>query len=407
MIINTANVTKTSWVGVISLGLLTITSYGSWLYGFGVLINPINQTMGWSTTALGLTYGIAQSISGIGAFFGGRLLDRLGLKAPLSLLALLGGGLMMAAFSAESIFTFGLFYATGAGITGATGFYHITTVASARRHPQRPDRAIAILTIVGAFCSPIYLPLTAWLVENQGWRITGRILAALAIAGALQAMVLASGGRSIQSRPSARPLEALRKSLENPQVRRMLIAYVFAGMAVSTTLVYQVPILTAGGLTIGTAGVVGGLRGFCQIFGRMGLTTAVERHGTIKLLRSAYLLSALGVALLLFGALPTGVAYSVLAGIGIGASSPLQAMYARTNFAEGDLGLLMGLQGAAVGLASGIGPIIGGILHDQTNTWVPTLFMISFALVASNLMLRSQRKTLKTKLKPTIVAKNS
>ncbi|MGE4566252.1 MAG: hypothetical protein AAEB43_01210 [Acidimicrobiales bacterium] len=55
MIINTANVTKTSWVGVISLGLLTITSYGSWLYGFGVLINPINQTMGLSTTALGLT----------------------------------------------------------------------------------------------------------------------------------------------------------------------------------------------------------------------------------------------------------------------------------------------------------------------------------------------------------------
>ncbi len=394
-------------MGVVSLGLLTITSYGSWLYGFGVLIDPINRTMGWSTTTLGLTYGAAQAISGIGAFFGGRLLDRLGVKGPFTLLALFGGGLMLAAFSAESMLTFGLLYAAGAGITGATGFYHITTVASARRHPQHPDRAIALLTIVGAFCSPIYLPLTAWLVENQGWRTTGRILAALAIAGALQAMVLAPGGRSIQSGPSAHPFETLRKAMENPQVRRMLAAYVFAGIAYSTTLVYQVPILTAGGLTIGTAGIVGGLRGFCQIFGRLGLTAAVERHGTINLLRGAYLLSALGIGLLLFGTLPTGVAYSVLAGIGIGASSPLQAMYARTNFAEGDLGLLMGLQGAVVGLASGIGPLIGGILYDQTGTWTPTLFMILFALLASTGLLHSQRKNSETRPKPDMVAENS
>ena len=112
----------------------------------------------------------------------------------------------------------------------------------------------------------------------------------------------------------------------------------------------------------------------------------------MNLLRGAYLLSALGVGFLLFGTLPTGVAYSVLAGIGIGASSPLQAMYARTNFAEGDLGLLMGLQGAVVGLASGLGPLIGGILHDQTETWTPTLSMILFALLASTWLLHSQRK---------------
>ncbi|MCP4223537.1 MAG: hypothetical protein GY773_09370, partial [Actinomycetia bacterium] len=41
------------WTGVAALGLLTITTYGSWFYGFGVLIGPIHDDVGWSTTILG------------------------------------------------------------------------------------------------------------------------------------------------------------------------------------------------------------------------------------------------------------------------------------------------------------------------------------------------------------------
>ena len=63
------------WTGVIALGVLTITSYGSWFYAFGVLIDPITEDTGWTTTALGITYGAAQVLTGFGAFVGGRLLE--------------------------------------------------------------------------------------------------------------------------------------------------------------------------------------------------------------------------------------------------------------------------------------------------------------------------------------------
>ncbi len=372
------------WAGVAVLGLLTITSFGSWFYGFGVLIDPIHEDVGWSTTTLGVTYGAAQVIAGIGAFAGGRLLDRHGGVGPFALQAVAGGGLMLVASWAEDAVVFGLLYAVGAGVTGATGFYSVTTVAAARLRSDCPERAISVLTVIGAFASPIYLPMTAWLVTTWDWRVAARVLSALAIGGAVVAAVVARGGASPEgSRPSARPLAALRSTVRLPAVRRMLAVYLTGGIAFTSVLVYQVPILTGAGISLGAAGLIGGLRGFCQVFGRVGLTTMVERFGAGALLRLAYAVSGIGVAFLLAGTLPAGVAYAVVAGVALGASSPLQAIYARSHFDEGDLGLLMGLQAAALGIAGGVGPLLGGILRDATGSWTPTVLMCVGALSLS------------------------
>lgn len=387
-----------SWAGVWALGLVTITSYGSWFYGFGVLIEPIEADQGWSTTILGLTYGAAQVVAGVGAFIGGRLLDRHGGKGPFLTQAVAGGGLLLAATWAESAPMFSLLYGLGGGIIGATGFYHVTTAAAARLRPREPDRAIAVLTVIGALCSPVYLPLTAWLVSTWDWRVAARVLALLAIAGALVAVAVAAGGASdTPTGPSARAFGAMKQALGRPSTRRMLAVYFAAGMAYASVLVYQVPILTAAGLSLGAAGAIAGLRGFCQIFGRVGLTGTVDRFGARAMLRFAYAASAVGVSFLFLGkglmnTTVAGLAYAVIAGAALGATSPLQAMYARTEFDAGDLGLLMGLQGAAVGLSGGLGPLLGGVLHDLTNSWSPAVLLSIITLCVASWLLRSVRQ---------------
>lgn len=378
-----------TWVGVGALGLLTITAYGSWFYAFGVLIEPIHDDVGWSRTSLGLTYGAAQIISGVGAFVGGRLLDRHGGIGPFVPQAVLGGGFMLAATWADTAAVFGILYAIGAGVTGATGFYHVTTAAASRLRADRPDRAIAVVTVIGALCSPIYLPLTTWLVTIWHWRSVARLLAALVIVGAVLAAIVARGGAAdSDTGPSAKPWRAMRGALRNPAIRRMLVVYVAAGIAFASVLVYQVPILVGAGVGLGTAGAIGGLRGLCQIFGRVGLTGAVERYGSGTLLRAAYAASAVGVAFLLVGNTPAGVAYGLIAGTGLGASVPLQAIYARIHFDAEDLGLLMGFQGAAIGLAGGVGPFVGGMTFDLTGSWTPTVIMSIAALALSSWLLR-------------------
>ncbi|MBS1265255.1 MAG: hypothetical protein MAG471_01096 [Acidimicrobiaceae bacterium] len=358
-----------------ALGLLTITSYGSWMYGFGVLIDPISQDMGWSTTTLGITFGAAMLLTGLGSFTGGRLLDHFGGPGPFLVQALPGGGLLLAATWADNPVSFGLLYALGAGITGATGFYHVTTAAAARLRPHRPDQAIAVVTLIGAFCSPIYLPLTAWMVTVWHWRTAARVLALLAVAGGLLTASLTSDARSSRSGPSLQPLEAIRSALGRPAIQRMMAAYTATGVAFTSVLVYQVPILTASGVSLALAGTIGGLRGLFQFFGRLGLTGLVERHGSGALLRLAFLVSAAGIAFLLVGSVPAGMTFAVLAGLAMGASTPLQSVYARSHFDEGDLGLLMGLQGVSMGLAGALGPVLGGAMHDLSGSWTPTVVM--------------------------------
>ncbi|HSB86902.1 MAG TPA: hypothetical protein VLD86_11355, partial [Ilumatobacteraceae bacterium] len=75
---------------VVVLGVLTITAYGGWYYGFGVVLDPIHRDEGWSTAALGVVFGAAILVNGVGAALGGRLLDRAGPRRTFLLAAAFG-----------------------------------------------------------------------------------------------------------------------------------------------------------------------------------------------------------------------------------------------------------------------------------------------------------------------------
>lgn len=388
---------------IASLGLYTITSYGTWAYGFGVLLEPIAADTGWSATFLGAIYGWAMAISGIGAFWTGRLLDRFGSIAPFGIHAVVSSALMALALLTDSRWLFAVLFATGAGLAGATGFYTTTTVMVARIRSDRPDWSINALTVVGAFSSPIYLPLTAWLVTVWPWRQVAAVLVALGALGALQGAVLARGAASPDTgqRASPNPAATLRRAVSNPHIRRILAVYLLAGAAASTIWVYQVPIMVGAGLSLGAAGAIGGARGVCQLLGRLGLARQIERRGTNRLLQGAYAATAMAGLTLVLGAAMAGgagldsppvvvaaVGFAVLAGVGLGAASPLQAIHARARFEPGDLGLLMGLQGLVLGVAGGLGPFAGALLRDTTGSWTATVLTVAAGLIVAATVLQ-------------------
>lgn len=389
---------------IVSLGIYTITAYGTWAYGFGVLLEPISADTGWTATFLGAIYGWAMAISGVGAFWTGRFLDRFGSLAPYGVHLIAASGLMGTALLIENRWLFAVLFATGAGLGGATGFYTITTVIVSRIRSDRPEWAINALTIVGAFSSPIYLPLTAWMVSIWPWRTVAAILVAVGALGAVQAAVLARGGAAadVGHEASPSPFATLGQAMTNRRIRRVLLVYLLAGAAASTVWVYQVPIMVGAGMSLGVAGTLGGLRGFCQLLGRIGLAGQIERRGTDVLLQGAYLATAAaGVVLVIGAAARTGseldsapvlgaaIVFALLAGAGLGASSPLQAIHARSRFDPGDLGLLMGLQGLVLGVAGGLGPFTGALVKDSTGTWTATVIAVAVVLVVAAGLLRA------------------
>jgi MFS family permease len=285
------------------LGLLTIVAYGACYYAYGVLIQPIGADTHWPDAALGAIFSAILVITGVLGAMAGRLLDRRGPRLVLLLAAVAGTGGMLAASAQSALLPFAITYAGGCGLVGALGFYHITQAAAARAAPAAPARAIIWLTLFGAFSSPVYLPLTAWLVQSAGWRDTIRIQAGTVLAAFLLAAVLTkSPGGSWPGRPTDRAAGVLQDVWQSPHVRAWLLSALIGGTAVDTLILYQVPATARAGLPLGIAAAVAGFRGLAQLAGRLPLTALTSRFGARDTLVLAYAVSAAATLLLFVGA---------------------------------------------------------------------------------------------------------
>jgi MFS family permease len=188
--------------------------------------------------------------------------------------------------------------------------------------------------------------------------------------------------------PSVR--RVLLSTIDGPERRAFTLALVLGWIAMSTILVYQVPVMTAAGLPLTTAATVAGIRGFAQVGGRVPLDPIVGRLGPARSVSLALASIAVGgVVLALSGRLVPALVFALLAGFGIGAMSPLQGMVIGELFDRDTLGATMGSYGL-IGMGGGAaGPAVAGLLADATgNRRLVTVVIVGCAVVASILALR-------------------
>ncbi|MDH4363925.1 MAG: MFS transporter [Acidimicrobiia bacterium] len=351
---------------ILLLGLVTISAYGAWYYAFGVLLEPILADTGWPEAGLTATFSASAAIGALAAVPAGRLIDRRGSRlAFLAAAGLSAIGLGLAS-AAPSLPVFTVFAVLGGASLQSLGFYHITQATAVRAAPHRPALAIARLTIYGAFSSTVYLPLAAYLEQRIGWRATMRTLEAGTAAVLVVAAIV------IRDRPDAgrqrAPLQ-LSVVLRSVPARRFLVASALIGLGVGTILVYQVPLMTTAGLPLATAAWMAGARGVAQVSGRIPVARIVSRLGARRSIQLAYVAITVGVGVLIVaGRVWVALIYVAVAGFGIGATSPLQGIYADELFERDQLGTAMGVLGMGFGLAGALGPTLVGLLTDLAGS---------------------------------------
>lgn len=369
-------------VGV--LGIITIAVYGTWYYAFGVLLDPIITDTGWSEPALTSAFGASILVSGLGSLGGGWLLDRFGSRLTFTTAAIVGLVFFQVAASTSSLGVFVGAVVVGGGLMSALGMYHITQTVAIRISPRATTRAVAVLTIWGAFASAIYVPATGWIVEPIGWRTTLRLITGSAVLALASGAVLIdtrrgreSGGPSIWS--------ALRKALAASEVRRFLVAIGLIGIGTTTLLVYQVPAMTAAGLPLTAASFWAGFRGFAQLGGRLPLIPLIDRLGVSTSFRVAILAIAGGMVLVAFAGIPLLAAlFAVTAGFGVGALSPLQGMQIHGLFGESGLGTAMGLTSLVFLVVGSVGPALAGLIAEASaSRAVPVVALALVTAVAA------------------------
>lgn len=371
------------YVRVGILGVLTIVSYGSWFYGFGVLLDDMADDFGSGVGVLTMGYTIAQILTGVLGMWIGRLLDRHGSRRPFALGAILGPSAMVTSTFAQSSVLFAVLFGIGGGAIGASSFYHLTQTIAARLSVGSEARAIAQLTIWGAFSSPILIPVTEamrlWIGWRQTVRLSGVIVGVVLIAAAL---FVDRDGASRSAAPSASTRLALSAAWREPAVRHYSLSSFASSFGTSIIMVLQIPAMVAGGLERSTAASMAGARGFAQLLGRLPLGRVLDVWSTRHVLIGAKLLVAAGAALLAFsGNLVLAVVFVIVGGVGIGAVSPLDGIYAREVLPANDLGTLMGSMHLVGAFMSGIGPLIGALVIDLTDRTSSGLVLASASII--------------------------
>ena len=323
----------------------------------------------------------------------GRALDRRGPRPLFLLAAVAGTAAMLIASWQQALWAFAIAYAGGCGLVGALGFYHITQTVAARTAPAAPARAIIWLTLFGALSSPVFLPLTGWLVQAAGWRGAIRIEAVLAGAALVLAAALIGPGGSPPDR-TARAGGVLREAWGSPPLRAWLAATLLGGAAVNALIVYQVPVTVQAGLSLTVAAAVGGFRGLAQLAGRLPLTGLTGRLGARHTLVAAYVTGAAATVLLFAsGTLAAALVLSLFTGAAIGAIYTLQGVYAHELTGPHHLGLLLGVQQAVFAAGGALGPAAAGALLQATGSYTPTVTIViaGFAAAAGALLLGTGR----------------
>jgi predicted MFS family arabinose efflux permease len=277
-------------------------------------------------------------------------------------------------YFASSFATGSLFlamYSLGGGLIGAAGFYSFTQPLAVRLASTDSTRAITRLTIWGAFSSPVMIPLTEVLRANYGWQTAVRLPAVLTMISFFVAASLCLVEVAATGKPPAL-IMSLRSALGDLRLRLFTIGAFLSSIAVSTLLVFQVPTMTAAGVSTATAALLASVRGLMQLAGRIPLVAAIERFTAPRLIIvSRFMLGISALFLLGSGNIAFAIMYIVFAGVTIGALSALDGVAARGIVQPEVFGTVMGGIGLITTVGGALGPIFAG--------WLKTAFDSSIA----------------------------
>lgn len=376
-----------------ALGLLTIAAYGSWFYGFGVLVQDIADDLGVGVGVLGAVYGVTTLVGGIGAVGVGRVLDRRGPRVILAVAGPVAAVIYaVSTFLGDAVLFCAVFPLAGGAIS-ATGFYSFTQPLAMSVRPDDTVRAVTRLTIWGAFASPLMIPLTEVMRDSWGWRGAMRATAA----ALLVCFVLAAGLVRVVPRSRAQSAVPVRVVLRRAAASGFLRWYagsvLMASIAISSLLVFQVPVMKWAGLSAATAASFAGARGLFQLTGRLPLVPLVTRFGAWRLqfvCRTTIVLGAL--ALWVSGSTVLAVVYVVIVGASTGALAAVDGMVAREVLDGDNFATLLSMLGFVGTLGGALGPVAVGLLVQRTGSLgaVPAVVVLG-GLASVALQMRAGR----------------
>jgi len=402
--------------GWVILGVAFITlvlAYGV-RNSFSVFYPTIVEEFGWGRGSTALMFSISVIVYGLAAPVAGSLVDRF---KPRLILALggciLGVGIALCSLATtqwQFYLFFGVIAAIGLSLIGATP---LNTIAS---HWFIRKRGLAFGILSAGFgTSLLSASIAQLLISSFDWQKAYIIIGVFAVAiiaplcGFLmhrspQDKGLLPDGETKKSPPPQDPAKpqrgeggwaattwTLSRAVKTYQFWLLfLIAFCSFGLAEQIAIAHQVYFFRDAGYEPMLAANIYSLFGITFIIGTM-CSLFSDRFGREKVFIPSCLLSAASVGLL-FLIRDTShpwmaVLFAVCFGLGLGPIGPLLFATSADLFQGRHFGAILGTITMGFALGGAIAPWLAGFLHDITNSYFLTFFIIAGSLVATAVLM--------------------
>jgi hypothetical protein len=265
------------WV-VPVLGIAQIISWGSLYYPIAVLASAIRRDLGIGDIAVFGSFTVGLFVSGLAAPAAGRLVDLRGGRFTLAGGSALGALALAVLALAQGTATLTLGFAL-AGLAMAGCLYDPAFATLHGISGPSYRKAVTALTLFGGFASTVFWPLSQFLLDTGGWRVTFGVYAALnlAVCVPLHLWVLPRGPGTAPhvATPAGSPAEARPHSAA--VFAWLATALALAAFMSSALSAHVIGLLTSSGLTARDAVLVSSLIGPMQVAGRVA-EFAFGRH---------------------------------------------------------------------------------------------------------------------------------
>jgi predicted MFS family arabinose efflux permease len=390
----------------------------------GVLMVPLQQEFGWSTTVLSSAVSINLVLFGLTAPFAAALMERFGIRAVTAVaLGLIGAGSALTVLVNQSwqiLLTWGLLIGLG---TGSMALVFAATIANTWFSKSR-GLVIGILTAGSAAGQLVFLPFIAMLAQDPGWRQASLLIAAGALAvvplvlkflknspadvgalpyGAEEPPVAPAGnapaapegaaGKAAEPRPNAavRALQVLRSASRNRTFWALAAGFAICGATTNGLIgTHFIPSAHDHGMPETTAAGLLAVVGIFDIVGTIASGWLTDRFNPRILLAVYYQFRGIGLLVLplLLGSSvqPSMIVFVVIYGLDWVATVPPTAAICRQVFGA-DGSVVFGWVFAAHQLGAAAAALAAGAIRDATGqytyAWFGAAAMCSIAAVIS------------------------
>ena len=406
------------WWTAIAGGILNLWGYGFQFYGFSALFKPIASELGFNRAVTSVAASIGRLEGGIEAPITGWLTDKFGPRwIVLPGVFVIGLSLILMNF-VNSLWAFYLVWGVmlGTGVNVALSLPLDTAIAN--WFVKKRGTAMSIRAVLSGLCGVLVLPLIAWLITIQGWRMTCVIggvvmwLIGLPIAWFFLKRerpeyygLLPDGvpidetadksqmvDRGVKYAAEVQEVEfTLRQAMKTPAYWLLVLSQSVLSLAMPAISIHGIPFLTDIGIEPLKAASMLAMMLFVGLPLRFiggFLTDHVAKKHLRFLMGGGYSLQAVGFAIFLLNqTVPMIYVWFIVYGIGHGLTYTLNSLMRGRYFGRKAFGSIGGVSRALMMPAGVVAPIWFGWVYDTSGSYISGFTLVAALLAGAAILM--------------------